>query len=125
MTGGSAQPLWARILRRLRRKALRLEENSEPDLFRALKELGATVEEQDWGVGGAVETTTALITLGAARATLTLRSYEGPTLSGDPELIDRIAATIPVLEKMPCDIRTHFMRDDITRAAPTCRAPAR
>jgi hypothetical protein len=42
-----------------------------------------------------VETTTAVITLGAAQATLTLRSYEGPTLSGDPGLIDRIAKTIP------------------------------
>lgn len=91
----AAQTLWARVLRRLRRKTLRLEESSEPDLFRILNELGATVEEREWGLAGAVEITTAVITLGAAQATLTLRSYEGPTLSGDPELIDRIAKTIP------------------------------
>ena len=95
MTSGSADPLWARIVRRLRRKTLRLEEHSEPDLFRTLNKLGASVEEQEWGVGGAVELSTVVITLGAAQATLTLRSYEGPILSGDPELIDRIAKTIP------------------------------
>jgi hypothetical protein len=95
LTSACQPPLWARLLRRRRERTLRLEENSERDLFRALNDLGATVEERDWGVGGAVETTTAVITLGAAQATLTLRSYEGPTLSGDPGLIDRIAKTIP------------------------------
>jgi hypothetical protein len=85
---------WRLLLRRLRRATLRLEEGDEQALLRSVEQLGASVEERDFGVAGAIECTTALIRLGTAEAVLTLRSFEGPTLTGDRELIDRIVLTM-------------------------------
>lgn len=59
-----------------------------------LKDLGGTVQDSSWGVGGSQELTSADVIIGGERITVESETYVGISVSGDSELADQIQAAI-------------------------------
>jgi hypothetical protein len=78
--------------------AVRLGDEYDEALVRrvraALRAAGATRATHSWGVGGSQEIGQEQWAMEGATITLEAETYEGLTLSGDPQLVQRIVADL-------------------------------
>ncbi|MCI0564948.1 MAG: hypothetical protein MN733_41305 [Nitrososphaera sp.] len=70
------------------------EEAVWQSLRSVLKDLGGVVEDENWGVGGSQELTSADVIVGGQHITVEAETYIGISVSGESELIDQIQAAV-------------------------------
>ncbi len=70
-------------------------------LRRVLAEEGASCLEEQWGLAGSIELTITTFDVGGHRLVVEQETYEGVTLRGGREVVERIAGRVRALATMP------------------------
>ncbi len=63
-------------------------------VLNTLRELGGYPKHHDWGVGGSQELETLEVDLGGKVVTVESETYIGLSITGDSELVDKIAVRV-------------------------------
>ena len=71
-----------------------------------LDELGAAVVDTSWGIGGSQEVETIALTLDGKTLTVEAETYIGLSITGEPELVERIAGEVRARTDAGRGIRT-------------------